>query len=168
MKDIVFILDVDGVLTDGTFLYDESGKRYKKFGPDDKDALKMIEKDVKIVFVSSDKRGYEISKRRVEDMGFQLECVNVKHRLNWIKTSFPKYKWHVIYMGDSFADAAIFDYVNLSFAPKNAHEYAKNHASIVLSSNGGERAVTDAVFYIILNVLHKNLDEEIMKIHQKA
>ena len=35
-----FVVDVDGVLTDGGFYYDEAGKRYKRFGPDDADALK--------------------------------------------------------------------------------------------------------------------------------
>ena len=32
----VFILDVDGVLTDGCFYYSIDGKVLKKFGPDDR------------------------------------------------------------------------------------------------------------------------------------
>ena len=31
----VFILDVDGVMTTGQFLYSETGKQMKVFGPDD-------------------------------------------------------------------------------------------------------------------------------------
>ena len=30
-----FILDVDGVITDGQMTYDKHGKKYKVFGPDD-------------------------------------------------------------------------------------------------------------------------------------
>ena len=37
MKIKVFILDVDGVMTNGQFLYNEDGKSYKIFGPDDND-----------------------------------------------------------------------------------------------------------------------------------
>ena len=36
------ILDVDGVITDGTMIYDSKGKRYKIFGPDDHDSLKVL------------------------------------------------------------------------------------------------------------------------------
>ena len=35
----VLILDVDGVMTTGQFLYSESGKQMKVFGPDDNDGL---------------------------------------------------------------------------------------------------------------------------------
>ena len=39
-KIYVFALDVDGVLTDGKFLWDANGNKvYKEFGPDDADAL---------------------------------------------------------------------------------------------------------------------------------
>ena len=34
-----FILDVDGVFTDGKFLYTKDGKVMKIFGPEDNDAL---------------------------------------------------------------------------------------------------------------------------------
>ena len=37
-----FIIDVDGVLSTGQFLYDVNGKRFKIFGPDDNDALKLL------------------------------------------------------------------------------------------------------------------------------
>ncbi len=72
-KRYTFVLDVDGVLTDGSFLYDERGKAYKVFGPDDADALKVLSKYVDIVFTSQDKRGFNISKKRVNDMGFELK-----------------------------------------------------------------------------------------------
>ena len=38
------ILDVDGVITDGTMIYDSKGKRFKIFGPDDHDSLKILKK----------------------------------------------------------------------------------------------------------------------------
>lgn len=62
MKKLTFVLDVDGVLTDGTFLYDANGKAYKKFGPEDADALKMLAPYCNIVFASADTRGFEITK----------------------------------------------------------------------------------------------------------
>ena len=46
-----FILDVDGVFTDGKFHYTSEGKTFKTFGDADSDALSLIKKeraDVKI------------------------------------------------------------------------------------------------------------------------
>ena len=43
------VLDVDGVLTDCKFYYSESGKVLKVFGPDDNDALKLLDQFFEIV-----------------------------------------------------------------------------------------------------------------------
>jgi len=40
-KPKVFLVDVDGVLTTGQFLYTENGKTMKMFGPDDHLVLLM-------------------------------------------------------------------------------------------------------------------------------
>ena len=42
------ILDVDGIMTTGQFLYDNKGKKYKVFGPDDADALKLLRRFLEI------------------------------------------------------------------------------------------------------------------------
>ena len=88
IKPKVFILDVDGVLTDGGFYYSQEGKVLKKFGPDDNDALKMLLPYMEIRFISSDKRGFKISEKRVKDMGFPIDLVSTKDRLNWIKEKY--------------------------------------------------------------------------------
>ena len=62
------IFDVDGVLTDGSFYYDEKGKKYKKFGAHDADALILLKKYFKIYFISSDLRGFKISSKRIRDI----------------------------------------------------------------------------------------------------
>jgi len=62
-----FILDVDGVLAAKEVIYTKEGKYAKKFGPDDSDALNILKQYMNIIFVSGDKRGFEISKKRVEE-----------------------------------------------------------------------------------------------------
>jgi 3-deoxy-D-manno-octulosonate 8-phosphate phosphatase (KDO 8-P phosphatase) len=160
MKKVVAIFDVDGVLTDGSYIYDENGKRYKTFGPDDAYALKMIRDDVKIVFVSSDERGFGISKARVNDMGFELNKVSYRDRMKWIDDNYPYYDWFRVYMGDSFTDAEIFKNVDVAICPQNGHEIAKSFATYVTKHRGGDRAVADAVFYIC-GVIGKNVNEMI-------
>ena len=42
MKKYLFLLDVDGVMTTGQFLYSEEGKVFKVFGAHDHDRLNLL------------------------------------------------------------------------------------------------------------------------------
>ena len=42
VKPKIFVLDVDGVLTTGHFVYSVEGKTLKVFGPDDNDGLSLV------------------------------------------------------------------------------------------------------------------------------
>ena len=143
-----FVLDVDGVISDGTFYYTKEGKVAKKFGPDDNDALKLLKKHgVEIVFTSSDWRSFEISEKRVNDMGYPLN--NVKPglpRLEWIKEHYGLE--NTFYMGDSFVDAPILKAVKEGITTCEACFLAQRYADYVTSCCGGHRAVSDACFHI--------------------
>ena len=58
-----FILDVDGVFTDGKFHYAKDGKLFKIFGDADNDALSFIKNKLHIEMVSGDERGFSISQK---------------------------------------------------------------------------------------------------------
>ena len=85
---INFLLDVDGVLSTGQYLYSINGKIYKIFGPHDNDGLKMIKSHISISFVTADSRGFKISERRIDDMGFAVKLVNELDRYNYIKKNY--------------------------------------------------------------------------------
>ena len=87
-KPKYFILDVDGVITNGQMIYDQSGKKYKIFGQDDHDSLKLMKKYINILFISGDRIGFKISKKRVEDMGFNIKFVPSFQRAEWIDKNF--------------------------------------------------------------------------------
>jgi 3-deoxy-D-manno-octulosonate 8-phosphate phosphatase (KDO 8-P phosphatase) len=149
MKKIDFIIDVDGVMTTGQFLYDSKGKAYKIFGPHDADGLKLIKNKVNILFITADKRGFPISKKRIEDMGHKIELVKDGTRYEWLKKNFDLN--NMIYMGDSIFDALILRDCKFGVAPANARVEAKKFANFVTSSNAAEGAVCDAC--IIINKL---------------
>lgn len=54
----IFILDVDGVMTNGQFIYTADGKAMKIFGPDDNDGLSLLKPHIDIRFVTGDKKGF--------------------------------------------------------------------------------------------------------------
>lgn len=146
MEKINFILDVDGVLTTGQFLYSESGKAYKIFGPHDAEGLKLIKDNVNIVFISADKRGFPISKKRIEDMGYELILVSEEDRYSFIKNKYGLQ--NTIYMGDGISDTLLIKDCKFGIAPANARPEARNVADFVTLSKSAEGAVCDACLEI--------------------
>ncbi len=143
----LFCVDVDGVMTDGSFWYSAEGKVLKKFGPEDGDALAILNRFVSICFLTADSRGFEISEARIrKDLGFQLDLVSSKERVEWIASRAPLQS--VAYMGDSFLDAPLLSKVGVSIVPANASPAAKAVASYVTRAAGGSGAVAEACFYL--------------------
>jgi 3-deoxy-D-manno-octulosonate 8-phosphate phosphatase (KDO 8-P phosphatase) len=152
-----FILDVDGVFTDGKFHYSAEGKVFKIFGDADNDALSLIKNKLHIEMVSGDKRGFPITKKRIqEDMGYSVSLVSTFERIQWIRDRFNPLE--TIYMGDGIYDPLVFEHVGFSIAPANAFFNTKKYAKFVTESKGGEGAVAEAVIYIIENILNEEFD----------
>lgn len=152
-----FICDVDGVLNTGQFLYDETGKKYKIFGPDDSEGLKILKKYLKIQFITSDLRGFPISKKRVTDMGFKIKYVRNNERYKWIKENFNLKE--SIFMGDSLSDLKILKETYISICPKNSIENIKKYVTYTTKRNGGDRAVAEACLFILSKVFKKNIEK---------
>ena len=155
IKPKYFIFDVDGVITDGKMIYDQNGKKYKTFGQDDYDSLKFLRKFIQIQFISGDKEGFKISKKRVEDMGFKLKYISSYKRYSWMKKNYDLKK--IIFMGDGLYDFRLFKNVGMSICPKNSVSILKNHANYVTKNNGGERSVTDACIFILKKIFKKDI-----------
>jgi 3-deoxy-D-manno-octulosonate 8-phosphate phosphatase (KDO 8-P phosphatase) len=143
-----FIIDVDGVLTDGQFHYTTEGKVAKIFGPDDADGLLLIKPFINVIAVTGDKRGFPITQKRVEeDMKLPLFQVSTFERVAWIEERYPLEE--CIYMGDGIFDAMVFDKVGYAIAPANVFEKTKPYADYVTNSVGGSGAVAEACFHIM-------------------
>ncbi len=147
-KPKLFLLDVDGVMTNGQFIYSSKGKDLKIFGPDDHDGLSLLKQHLKIEFVTGDKSGFKISKKRiVDDMKFKLHLVSTIKRLEWIKKNHDLK--NVIYMGDGIFDHYVMKNVFYSIAPNDADTNAKKYANYITKRNGGNRAVAEASLHIL-------------------
>lgn len=149
MKKIpkIFILDIDGVMTTGQFIYSEEGKKYKIFGAHDSDGLKLLKKKIKILFVTSDTRGFKISYKRItKDLGYKILLLDETIRYEFLKKKFGLKKF--IYMGDGYYDARILKDCIYGICPKNARIEAKKNSNYITPSRSGEGAVLDACIKI--------------------
>ncbi len=145
---LCFIIDVDGVMTDGKFYYSRDGKVFKVFGPDDHDALSLLRNHIEIRFVTGDKKGFDISQRRIsDDMGYPIDLVSTIRRIEWIDERYSLQS--VIYMGDGIFDHYVMSKVGYGIAPSNADRNAKKYASYVTERSGGDRAVAEAAIHVL-------------------
>ncbi|HAE75930.1 MAG TPA: phosphatase [Alphaproteobacteria bacterium] len=120
----------------------------KVFGPDDNDALSLLKPYLETRFVTGDKKGYPISKKRIsDDMKFQLDLVSTIHRVEWIKERYNLAE--VIYMGDGIFDHYVMQRVGYSIAPANADKLTASQANYVTKRSGGDRAVAEACLHIL-------------------
>lgn len=161
IKPSFFLLDVDGVLNNGQFIYSARGKIGKIFGPDDNDALKILSKFINISFISSDYRGFEISKRRIQkDMKFKINLVKNNERSDWIKKNYDLKK--TIFMGDGIFDWITMQNCFYSISCKDSSELAKKYSDYITKSSSGNRSVSEASFHIIKNFFYKGKVEKII------
>ena len=143
-----FVLDLDGVFTDGKFYYTEDGKYMKVFGADDHDCINVLKQFMTIHVVTADSKGFEISNKRIEpDMDLNIDMVSAVDRAEWLAKKFNLEE--TIYMGDGVLDYLVFNKVFYSIAPANALKSTKNKASYVTENSGGERAVAEACLHIL-------------------
>lgn len=160
-KPKIFLLDVDGVMTNGQFIYSSQGKKFKIFGPDDHDALSLLKNHIKIEFITGDKTGFKISKKRiVDDMKFKLNLVSTIKRLKWINEKFNLDE--VIYMGDGIFDHYVMRKVSYSIATNDSDLNAKKYAKFVTKRNGGSRAVAEACLHILKKFFVKYNPDKIL------
>ena len=160
MKKIIpknFLLDVDGVMTSGKFIYSTKGKVYKEFGPDDSDALNVLKNFINIQFITSDKKGFKISEKRISvDMGYKLNLVPTFKRLAWAKKKLDLNK--TIFMGDGIFDFLLMKNTFFSICPKNSSNLCKRFANYQTKSECGNRAVAEACIYILKKFFNKKIE----------
>ena len=160
----IFILDVDGIMTNGSFFYTSEGKFMKAFGPDDNDGLSLLKEYMDIRFVTGDKKGFPISKKRIfEDMNYPLDLVSTIRRIDWIQQRYNLDK--VIYMGDGIFDHYVMRKVAYGISTANADKNAIKYSDYITERKGGERAVAEACLHI-LEKFYKPFNPELLPFSQ--
>ena len=156
MKAIV-ISDVDGCLTDGKYIYTADGKVAKTYGPHDNDGVKMLRSHgIDVVFITADKRGFPITKKRIEDMKCPIYNVSEQERVEWVKNYIKENGYEfAVFFGDGIGDVPVKPYVNMFIAPANARREAKAAATFVTDSEGGNGAFLDLALYVYDNIKHR-------------
>jgi 3-deoxy-D-manno-octulosonate 8-phosphate phosphatase (KDO 8-P phosphatase) len=143
----LFVLDVDGVLTDGSIILLDNGEMARKMNIKDGYALQLaIKKGYEILVLSGGSS--EAVKTRLKKLGIEnihLGVKNKKEMLQKFATS-NNYKWDwVLYMGDDIPDVAAMQTVGLACAPADAVQEVRAIAHYISPINGGKGCVRDVI-----------------------
>lgn len=148
LKDIdTIILDLDGVLTDGSVLVTESGEQLRKMFIRDGYAMQLAVKMGYVLMVISGGNSQTVV-GRLEKLGVQEIHIGAKNKVELIESLLPKYSksWtNVLYMGDDIPDTDVMLKANIATAPSDAVSEIKSIAHYISEKKGGEGCVRDVI-----------------------
>ena len=155
-KISLIVLDVDGVLTDGSLIVDSRGKIAKKFDVKDGLGIKLLQKEnIKVAFLSGGQPG-STSERAIQ-LGVENCLCEVKDKRKAIVGLIKKLNLdmnQVAYLGDDLNDIAVKEKVSILFSTNDSANGFKKKADIILKSKGGKGAVREMA-EILLNARNK-------------
>jgi len=142
----LLLLDVDGVLTDGTLLYSSTGEEYKAFNTQDGFGITLLHQAGIECGVITARRS-EMVQRRAEELKMQHIYQGARKKNEAFRTILKATGFkpvEVAYMGDDWLDLVLLQQVGLALAPANGADEVKERAHYVTPRTGGNGAVRDA------------------------
>lgn len=167
----LIIIDVDGVMTDGSKLYDNNGQTIlKSFNDKDWTAIKRFKAlGIKIMFLSGDQFNVGIAKNRNVDIIINRNEVGHIDKVEFLKDICNQYNVNIndiAYIGDDLFDFNIMKSVKYKYCPKDAIPEIKK-ISKVLKNLGGSNLLVE-----LFDVLKKqnllpnyNFDEHLQSVY---
>lgn len=142
----LFLLDVDGVLTDGRLYFSNQGDEFKTFSTLDGHGIKMLQKTgVKVGIITG--RTSHLVAKRAADLGVQILVQGREDKwkaLQEIIVEHPFSLEEIAFMGDDWPDLTVMTRVGLALTPANGHHSVVEHAHWQSQFRGGEGAVREA------------------------
>jgi len=147
----VFLLDVDGVLTDGRIIYDSRGRDSKFFDVHDGLGVYLLKKaGIPTVLITA--KGSKAIKPRARDMRVDNVFADVSPKTEVLGRILEKYKVtpeELCFAGDDLVDLCLMKRVGLPVAVANACPEIKKAAAYVTAKPGGRGAVREMVELIL-------------------
>jgi len=147
----LLLLDVDGVLTDGTIIYTHDGGESKGFNTQDGFGLRILQ-DAGVAVGLITARTSEAVSRRAADLSFAHLYQGRKDKsavYREILTKTGLGSEQTSYMGDDLLDLPLLLAVGCSFAPANAVAEVRQRVHYTTEYSGGHGAVREVCDLIL-------------------
>ena len=158
-----FILDVDGVLTDGTVYVFDSGEQVRRMNIKDGFALQLaIKKGYRLLVISGGNSPAVIT--RLKKLGITDIFMNVLDKQQMILQYMNDHnlnKDQVLYMGDDIPDYLAMKVVGMPVAPPDAAHEIRKAAVYIASAKGGKGCVREVIEKVLRLNGHWELETDI-------
>lgn len=151
-----FILDVDGVLTNGSVTLMPNGEQVRVMNIKDGYALQLaVKKGYKVIIISGGKS--EMVRTRLNGLGITEVYLGIHNKIDTYKEVLEIHGIEadeILYMGDDMPDYEVMKRVGVPTCPQDAAQEIKDLSIYISGKKGGEGAVRDVI-------------EQVMKVQDK-
>lgn len=141
----LLLLDVDGVLTDGSIVYNDDASETKVFNVRDGLGIRLLLRSGISVGVVTGRRSTAL-RERCRNLGIDLVFDDVGDkagRLEEIARQSGIGPGEMAFVGDDLPDLGIMRRVGLAIAVADAHAVVRENAALVTTARGGTGAVRE-------------------------
>lgn len=141
------VLDVDGVLTDGSVFYSNNGDEFKAFNIKDGLAIKIAQR-AGLQFAIITGRSSQLLERRAAELGIDIVLQGRSDKLVALIELTEELDitlQQIAYMGDDLPDLGAIESVALGTCPADAASEVVAAADWVATVNGGRGAVRELI-----------------------
>lgn len=147
----LLILDVDGVLTDGSIILDNKDNEFKVFHVRDGHGIKMILRaGIHVAIITG--RYSKVVERRAKELGIPEVMQQCFDKRVVYRTFLEKYSLHdeeVAFIGDDVVDIPLLKMAGFSVAVADAPEEVKAVAMMITKNRGGRGAVREICEFLL-------------------
>jgi len=141
----LLLLDVDGVLTDGSITYNDNGAESKVFNVKDGLGLRwLMDAGIKVCIATG--RTSKALRHRCRDLGIDHIYEGVREKdtlLDSIIEQTGVSDKEIAFIGDDLVDLPLMKKIGLAIAVADAHEAVIDNVVMVTSAKGGVGAVRE-------------------------
>lgn len=145
------LLDVDGVLTDGSIYYDHTGREMKRFHVADGLGIELLRHAGLRVAILSGRVSEAIARRAAElKIAETYQGVrDKKAQIEKLRQQWEMKAEELLYVGDDLNDLPAFEAVGVRVAVANAVQELKEQAHYVTRTPGGSGAVREVCEWLL-------------------
>ncbi|HEY3916001.1 MAG TPA: HAD hydrolase family protein [Verrucomicrobiae bacterium] len=149
-------MDVDGVLTDGTFWWGSNGEQFKRFSYADVTGIPRGRSGAGLIYALVSGESSPTSITLVKQYAEKLKITDIyagcHDKAGAVRDFAQKHGLQlseICFVGDDIQDVPAMEIVGMAVAPANAQPAAKVKAHIITSQNGGFGVIREIVESIL-------------------
>jgi 3-deoxy-D-manno-octulosonate 8-phosphate phosphatase (KDO 8-P phosphatase) len=148
----MLLMDVDGVLTDGSIILGTGNMELKCFNVQDGMGITLARYgDIKVGIITG--RSSEAVTRRAEELHFDVLYQNARDKMDAYEEILTRYDLpdrQVCFIGDDIQDIAVMEKAGVSVAVANARQEVRDIADYTTNYSGGKGAVREVVEELLI------------------